>query len=129
MRTLSCKSRKIQVVVYLRSEKARGGAGGKKQMTVALLLANPVWNFPLFILITYLQRGLKLGLRQALLSCFCGVCSLSLKLSQRGLHLHSHGEGGISPRWVLSDPLEGRNTLEKHIATAGGSEACKHLQK
>lgn len=59
-------------------------AGDKNQVTVALLLANPVWNLPLFILITYLQRGLKLGLRQALLSCFCGV---SLKLSQRGMHL------------------------------------------
>lgn len=62
-------------------------AGDKNQVTVALLLANPVWNLPLFILITYLQRGLKLGLRQALLSCFCGVSSLSLKLSQRGMHL------------------------------------------
>lgn len=85
-------------------------------MTIALLLANPVWNLPLFILITYLQQGLKLGLRQASLSCFCGVSGLSLKLSQTDMHLDSHGEvAGISHRWVLSDPLGGRNTPKKHI--------------
>lgn len=129
MRTLSCNSRMIQVVVYLWTEKTRQGAGDKKQMTVALLLANPVWNLALFIHTTYLEHGLKLGLRQALLSCFCGVSSLSLKLNQRGTHLDSHREAGISHRWLLSDPLGGRNTQGKHITAAGGSEACKHLQK
>lgn len=114
-------------------DREKEGAGEKKQMTIALLLANPVWNLPLFMLITYLQHGLKLGLRQALLSCFCGVSALSLKLSQTDMHLDSRGEvAGISHRWVLSDPLGGRNTPKKHITahgTAGGSEACKHLQK
>lgn len=129
MRTLNCNSRKIQVVVYLWTEKTRQGAGDKKQMTVALLLANPVWNLGLFILITYLQHGLKLGLRQALLSCFCDVSSLSLQLSQRGMHLDIRREAGISHRWILSDPLGGRNTQEKYITAAGGSEASKHLQK
>lgn len=97
--------------------------GEERQMTVAILLVEPVWNLPLPILITCLQHGLKLDLRRALLSCFCGLSSLFVSFN---LHPKRHAyrypratEGRILFTQVafLSDPAGGRNTPNKYKIT------------